>query len=105
MWELDRLEDSCEPLDVLDGEEWWLAVLAVAEAFAEPGSRAVITPAVARLATEMAAVVWFSMRRPRSRSATARDLADRPVGNCLVSILKAWHIHLSGVSDCVLNPL
>lgn len=99
------LEGLCEPLEVLDGEEGRLAVLALAEAWAGPGSTAAMTPAMARLATEMAAVAWFSMRRPRSRSATARDLADRPVGNCLVSILKAWHIHLYGASFCVLKPL
>lgn len=55
---------------------------------------AVTTPAAATLAIDTAAVARFSIRRPRSRSATARDLGSGPAGNCLVSILKDWHIHL-----------
>lgn len=75
------------------------------EAWAAPGSMAVTTPAAATLAIDTAAVARFSSRRPRSRSAIAHDRPDDPGGNCLVSILKDWHIHLYGVFDSVLKSL
>lgn len=63
------------------------AVLVLAAACVAPGSSSVTTPATARLAAETAAVVLFSSRLPRSRSATARDTEfrdawDEPGRNC-----------------------
>jgi hypothetical protein len=46
-----------------------------AAACAEPGSVAATAPVMATLAKPTAAVVTFSRRRPRSRSATAREMA------------------------------
>jgi hypothetical protein len=57
--------DDDVPVLVLPDE---LVVLCV-----EPGSAAATAPAASRLATPTVAVVAFSLRRPRSRSATARE--------------------------------
>jgi hypothetical protein len=56
------------PVLVLPDELELLVVLCV-----EPGSVAATAPAASRLATPTVAVVVFSLRRPRSRSATARE--------------------------------
>ena len=65
----------------------------------EPGSTAATAPAASRLATPTVAVVVFSLRRPRSRSATARErcrAAPWPRGAPLrsssqLSIIAVWH--------------
>lgn len=64
----------------------------------EPGSTAATAPAASRLATPTVAVVVFSLRRPRSRSATARETcraAPWPRGAPLrlsqLSIIAVWH--------------
>jgi len=108
--ELEPLEEL-EPLDVLEPEPELadpVPVLAPAlEAeplecvdalLVEPGSTAATAPAASRLATPTVAVAVFSLRRPRSRSATARETcraAPRPRGTPLrssqLSIIAVWH--------------
>lgn len=89
--ERECLVDACEPPDdfELPDEACWVEVLVLVEAWVAPGSSTVTTPAATTLAAERAAVVRFSLRRPRSRSATARDTVDSPVRNCRVSIPKS----------------
>jgi hypothetical protein len=81
------------PVLVLPDELELLVVLCV-----EPGSAAATAPAASRLATPTVAVVVFSLRRPRSRSATARETcraAPWPRGASLrssqLSIIAVWH--------------
>lgn len=81
--ELDRPDDECELGEDFAGD----GVPApdepvLAEACVDPGSIAMTTPAAAMLAVEMATVADFSRRRPRSRSAAARETADMPLRNC-----------------------
>lgn len=80
------LEVGVEPLECVD------ALLV------EPGSTAATAPAASRLATPTVAVVVFSLRRPRSRSATARETcrADpwprgAPLRSSQLSIIAVWH--------------
>ena len=60
--------DDDAPVLVLPDELELLVALCV-----EPGSAAATAPAASRLATPTVAVAVFSLRRPRSRSATARE--------------------------------
>ena len=60
--------DDDVPAALLPDELELLVVLCV-----EPGSAAATAPAASRLATPTVAVAVFSLRRPRSRSATARE--------------------------------
>ena len=80
------LPDEMEPLECVD------ALLV------EPGSTAATAPAASRLATPTVAVVVFSLRRPRSRSATARETCraapwprDSPLRSSQLSIIAVWH--------------
>jgi len=64
----------------------------------EPGSAAATAPAASRLATPTVAVVAFSLRRPRSRSATARETCraapwprGSPLRSSQLSIIAVWH--------------
>jgi hypothetical protein len=64
----------------------------------EPGSTAATAPAASRLATPTVAVVVFSLRRPRSRSATARETCraapwprGAPLRSSQLSIIAVWH--------------
>jgi hypothetical protein len=64
----------------------------------EPGSAAATAPAASRLATPTVAVVVFSLRRPRSRSATARETGraapwprGAPLRSSQLSIIAVWH--------------
>jgi len=64
----------------------------------EPGSAAATAPAASRLATPTVAVVAFSLRRPRSRSATARETCraapwprGAPLRSSQLSIIAVWH--------------
>ena len=64
----------------------------------EPGSAAATAPAASRLATPTVAVVVFSLRRPRSRSATARETCraapwprGAPLRSSQLSIIAVWH--------------
>jgi hypothetical protein len=75
-----------EPLDCVD------ALLV------EPGSTAATAPAASRLATPTVAVAVFSLRRPRSRSATARETCragpwprGTPLRSSQLSIIAVWH--------------
>jgi hypothetical protein len=72
---LEELESLDDPPEEVPAE--WADVLFVDEAdeCVEPGSVAATAPATATLAKLTAAVVAFSRRRPRSRSATAREMA------------------------------
>jgi hypothetical protein len=80
------LEADAEPLECVD------ALLA------EPGSTAATAPAASRLATPTVAVAVFSLRRPRSRSATARETCraapwprGTPVRSSQLSMIAVWH--------------
>jgi hypothetical protein len=80
------LPDEMEPLECVD------ALLV------EPGSTAATAPAASRLATPTVAVVVFSLRRPRSRSATARETCraapwprGSPLRSSQLSIIAVWH--------------
>jgi hypothetical protein len=82
--------DDDVPVLVLPDE---LVVLCV-----EPGSAAATAPAASRLATPTVAVVVFSLRRPRSRSATARETCraapwprGAPLRSSQLSIIAVWH--------------
>ena len=75
-----------EPLERVDA---WLV---------EPGSTAATAPAASRLATPTVAVAVFSLRRPRSRSATARETCraapwprGSPLRSSQFSIIAVWH--------------
>jgi hypothetical protein len=75
-----------EPLDCVD------ALLV------EPGSTAATAPAASRLATPTVAVAVFSLRRPRSRSATARETCraapwprGTPLRSSQLSMIAVWH--------------
>jgi hypothetical protein len=64
----------------------------------EPGSTAATAPAASRLATPTVAVAVFSLRRPRSRSATARETCrgapwarGAPLRSSQLSIIAVWH--------------
>ena len=64
----------------------------------EPGSTAATAPAASRLATPTVAVAVFSLRRPRSRSATARETCraapwprGTPLRSSQLSIIAVWH--------------
>jgi hypothetical protein len=85
--------DDDVPVLLLPDELELLVALCV-----EPGSAAATAPAASRLATPTVAVVVFSLRRPRSRSATARETcraAPWPRGAPLrlsqLSIIAVWH--------------
>jgi hypothetical protein len=80
------LPDEMEPLECVD------ALLV------EPGSTAATAPAASRLATPTVAVAVFSLRRPRSRSATARETCPAaawprgaPLRSSQLSIIAVWH--------------
>jgi hypothetical protein len=80
------LEVEVEPLECVD------ALLV------EPGSTAATAPAASRLATPTVAVVVFSLRLPRSRSATARETCraapwprGAPLRSSQLSIIAVWH--------------
>lgn len=79
-------EAEVEPLECVD------ALLV------EPGSTAATAPAASRLATPTVAVAVFSLRRPRSRSATARETyraapwpRGTPLRSSQLSIIAVWH--------------
>ncbi|MGA9835682.1 MAG: hypothetical protein WBQ71_31580 [Trebonia sp.] len=81
-----EVEVEVEPLECVD------ALLV------EPGSTAATAPAASRLATPTVAVVVFSLRRPRSRSATARETCraapwprGAPLRSSQLSIIAVWH--------------
>ena len=64
----------------------------------EPGSTAATAPAASRLATPTVAVAVFSLRRPRSRSATARETCraapwprGSPLRSSQLSMIAVWH--------------
>jgi hypothetical protein len=64
----------------------------------EPGSTAATAPAASRLATPTVAVAVFSLRRPRSRSSTARETCHAapwprgsPLRSSQLSIIAVWH--------------
>ena len=64
----------------------------------EPGSTAATAPAASRLATPTVAVAVFSLRRPRSRSATARETCraapwprGTPFRSSQLSMIAVWH--------------
>ena len=85
--------DDDVPAALLPDELELLAVLCV-----EPGSAAATAPAASRLATPTVAVVVFSLRRPRSRSATARETCraapwprGAPLRSSQLSIIAVWH--------------
>jgi hypothetical protein len=85
--------DDDVPAALLPGELELLVVLCV-----EPGSAAATAPAASRLATPTVAVVVFSLRRPRSRSATARETCraapwprGAPLRSSQLSIIAVWH--------------
>ena len=114
---LDELEpdefDELAPLDVFEPEPELadpvpvLAPVPEAEVeplecvdalLVEPGSTAATAPAASRLATPTVAVVVFSLRRPRSRSATARETCraapwprGAPLRSSQLSIIAVWH--------------
>jgi hypothetical protein len=81
------------PAALLPDELELLVVLCV-----EPGSAAATAPAASRLATPTVAVAVFSLRRPRSRSATARETCraapwprGAPLRSSQLSIIAVWH--------------
>jgi hypothetical protein len=85
--------DDDVPVLWLPDELELLVVLCV-----EPGSAAATAPAASRLATPTVAVVVFSLRRPRSRSATARETCraapwprGAPLRSSQLSIIAVWH--------------
>ena len=82
------MPDDDVPVLLLPDELELLVVLCV-----EPGSTAATAPAASRLATPTVAVAVFSLRRPRSRSATARETcraAPWPRGSS-VTVVPAVH--------------
>ena len=111
--EFDELEplDELAPLDVFEPEPELadpVPVLApvleveplecVDALLVEPGSTAATAPAASRLATPTVAVAVFSLRRPRSRSATARETCraapwprGTPLRSSQLSIIAVWH--------------
>lgn len=111
--EFDELEplDELEPPDVLEPEPELadpVPVLApvleveplecVDALLVEPGSTAATAPAASRLATPTVAVAVFSLRRPRSRSATARETyraapwpRGTPLRSSQLSMIAVWH--------------
>jgi hypothetical protein len=111
--EFDELEpvDELEPLDVFEPEPELadpVPVLApvleveplecVDALLVEPGSTAATAPAASRLATPTVTVAVFSLRRPRSRSATARETCraapwprGSPLRSSQFSIIAVWH--------------
>lgn len=111
--EFDELEplDELAPLDVFEPEPELadpVPVLApvleveplecVDALLAEPGRTAATAPAASRLATPTVAVAVFSLRRPRSRSATARETCraarwprGTPLWSSQLSIIAVWH--------------
>ena len=101
---LDELDESefesefaeLEEVELLAGVPELPAVLCVA-----PGSAAATAPAASTLATPTVTVAVFSLRRPRSRSATARETCraaawprGTPVGSSQLSIIAVWHASL-----------
>ena len=85
--------DDDVPVLLVPDELELLVVLRV-----EPGSTAATAPAASRLATPTVAVVVFSLRRPRSRSATARETCraapwprGAPLRSSQLSIIAVWH--------------
>ena len=101
---LDELDESefesefaeLEEVELLAGVPELPAVLCV-----EPGSAAATAPAASTLATPTVTVAVFSLRRPRSRSATARETCraaawprGTPVGSSQLSIIAVWHASL-----------
>jgi hypothetical protein len=104
--EFDELEEL-EPLDVFEPEPELADPAPVLEAeplecvdalLAEPGSTAATAPAASRLATPTVAVAVFSLRRPRSRSATARETCraapwprGTPLRSSRLSMIAVWH--------------
>jgi hypothetical protein len=85
--------DDDVPAALLPDELELLVVVCV-----EPGSAAATAPAASRLATPTVAVVVFSLRRPRSRSATARETCragpsprGAPLRSSQLSIIAVWH--------------
>ena len=111
--EFDELEplDELAPLDAFEPEPELAdpvpALVPVLEAeplecvdalLAEPGSAAATAPAASRLATPTVAVAVFSLRRPRSRSATARETCraapwprGTPLRSSQLSMIAVWH--------------
>jgi hypothetical protein len=90
---LDAPVPDDAPAALLPDELELLVVLCV-----EPGSAAATAPAASRLATPTVAVVVFSLRRPRSRSATARETCraapwprGAPLRSSQLSIMAVWH--------------
>jgi hypothetical protein len=64
----------------------------------EPGSAAATAPAASRLPTPTVTVAVFSLRLPRSRSATARETCraapwprGAPLPSSQLSIIAVWH--------------
>ena len=85
--------DDDVPAALLPDELELLVVLCV-----EPGSAAATAPAASRLATPTVAVAVFSLRRPRSRSATARETCraapwprGAPLRSSQLSIIAVCH--------------
>lgn len=109
--EFDELEpdefDELAPLDEVEPEPELADPVPVLEAeplecvdalLVEPGSTAATAPAASRLATPTVAVAVFSLRRPRSRSATARETCraapwprGSPLRSSQLSIIAVWH--------------
>jgi hypothetical protein len=107
--EFDELEplDELPPLDVFEPEPELADPVPVLEVeplecvdalLVEPGSTAATAPAASRLATPTVAVAVFSLRRPRSRSATARETCraapwprGTPLRSSQLSIIAVWH--------------
>jgi hypothetical protein len=86
------------PVPVLDDEVLPLVVACVDALLVEPGSTAATAPATSTLPTLTVAVAAVSLRRPRSRSATAietcRAAARRrgaPVRSSQLSMFAVWH--------------
>ena len=109
--EFDELEpdefDELAPLDEFEPEPELADPVPVLEAeplecvdalLVEPGSTAATAPAASRLATPTVAVAVFSLRRPRSRSSTARETCraapwprGSPLRSSQLSIIAVWH--------------
>jgi hypothetical protein len=109
--EFDELEpdefDELAPLDEVEPEPELADPVPVLEAeplecvdalLVEPGSTAATAPAASMLATPTVAVAVFSLRRPRSRSATARETCraapwprGSPLRSSQLSIIAVWH--------------
>lgn len=94
---LDEVEpepELADPVPVLEAEP----LECVDALLVEPGSTAATAPAASRLATPTVAVAVFSLRRPRSRSATARETCraapwprGSPLRSSQLSIIAVWH--------------